>query len=225
MPPIEIEVLDDRSAHTPSDQGFLKVRRLTLRTRYEDGTESAPYRYDVADRDALDAVLIVLHAPREDAPDDPYLCMRTALRPPLALRRQRALPVPDAHTEPVLWELPAGLIEQGEQGEQAVLETAAREAEEETGFALPPQAFARLGAAVYLSPGLSGEKLHVVHAAVDRSQQGKATATEVVEQASRIEWWPLSEALDRAARGELEDCKTELALHRLRAWLSTRSPR
>jgi ADP-ribose pyrophosphatase len=121
--------------------------------------------------------------------------------------------------------MPAGLIEPGEIGELAVLETAARETEEETGFKLPASAFARLGVPVYLSPGLSGEKLHFVHAEVDRSTPCKVTATEVVEQASRVEWWPLSEALARAARGEVEDCKTELAMHRLTAWLATRSAR
>jgi ADP-ribose pyrophosphatase len=121
----------------------------------------------------------------------------------------------------MVWELPAGLIEAGETGEQAVLATAARETEEETGFQLPPSAFARLGVAVYLSPGMCGEKLHVVRAEVDRSKPARVTATEVVERASVVEWVPLSEALARAARGEIEDCKTELALRRLQAHLSS----
>lgn len=225
MSSVEIEVQEDRSAQVPSDQGFIKVRRLVLRVRYEDGTWSEPFRYDVADRDALDAVLMVLHAPRKGYPDDPYVCMRTALRPPVWLRRQRRLPVPDVHPEAMLWEMPAGLIEPDEQGEQAVQKTAARETEEETGFKIPAEAFAVLGPPVFLSPGLSGEKLHIVHAEVDPSQVRQVTTKEALERASRIEWWTLSEALAHAARGIVQDCKTELALHRFRAWLTSRAER
>lgn len=217
--PIEIEVISDDAATTPSDKGFLKVRRYTLRTHDEQGTVSEPYRYDVVDRAALDAVVMVLYAPREGHPRDPYVCVRTALRPPIALRRGRALPVADVHTTGILWELPAGLIEPDSHGEAAVLETAARETEEEVGYRLEPQAFARLGAAVYLSPGLCAEKIHVVRAEVDRSKGGKPTATETVELVSRFEWWPLSEALARADEGVIEDCKTELSLRRLKALL------
>jgi ADP-ribose pyrophosphatase len=217
---VEIEILKDQSAEMPSNVGFLRLRRLTLRATHEDGTRGEAFRYDVVDREALDAVLMVLHSARAGAPDDPDVCLRTALRPPVALRRERALPVPDTRTDPVIWEMPAGLIEPGETGEAAVFGTAARETEEETGYQVAPAAFARLGVAVYLSPGLCGEKLHFVHAAVDRSQPTRVTATEEVEKTSRTEWVPLSEALARAARGEIEDCKTELALHRLRGLLA-----
>lgn len=223
MAPIDIEILADHSAQTPSNVGFIRVRRLELRTRFEDGTYSEPYRYDVADRDALDAVLMVLHAERENAPMDPYVCMRSALRPPLMLRASHpGVPLPDPRPGPVLWELPAGLIEPGGKGMRAVLETAARETAEEVGLELDPARFAPLGVPVYLSPGLMAEKLHFVHARVDRSRAGPVRAIESVEQGARVEWWPLSEALARASRGEVEDCKTELALRRLEALLAGR---
>jgi ADP-ribose pyrophosphatase len=217
--PIQIDFVDDQSSSTPSDKGFIRVRRFTLATRDEHGSVSAPYRYDIADRDAIDAVLMVLHAPREGAPQDPFVCLRTALRPPVAYRMRRGVPVPDARTEPVLWEMPAGLIEKDEHGPEAVLATAARETEEEVGYRLAPAQFHALGVPVYLSPGLIAEKLHVVRAEVDRSQPCRVTATEIVEAVSRVEWCPLSEALTRAADGVIEDCKTELALHRLSAWV------
>jgi ADP-ribose pyrophosphatase len=220
--PIQIHVLEDRAASTPSDRGFIRVRRLRLRTTFEDGSQSDVYDYDVADRDALDAVLIALHSPRAGAPADPDVCLRTALRPPVALRRGRALVVPDARVDAVLWELPAGLIEPGAHGEAAVGETAARETLEEVGLAVRPEAFEPLGVAVYLSPGLMAEKLHVLRAEVDRTAPAKATATETVELGARVEWCPLSEALRRAAAGEIEDCKTELGLRRLRDWLAAR---
>jgi ADP-ribose pyrophosphatase len=225
--PVQIDVLEDRSAQTPSNKGFIRVQRLTLRTTYEDGTRSDPFAYDVADRDALDAVLMVLHSPRPGAPDDPDVCLRTALRPPIALRARRPIPVPvkDPRSEPMLWEMPAGLIEKGETGDAAVRGTASRETQEEVGLDVPPEAFEPLGVPVYLTPGLIGEKLHMMRAQVDRTQPMKITATEVVEHASKVEWVPLGEALARAARGEIEDCKTELALHRLKAWLVSHTQR
>lgn len=218
-----IEVLADRSAETPSDKGFLKVRRLELRTHFEDGTQTESYRYDVVDRAALDAVVMVLHAEREGHPRDPYVLVRTALRPPVGLRALRELPVPDPHPGPLLWELPAGLIEVKDKGPEGVLATAARETEEETGYVVTPGDFALLGVAVYLSPGMSGEKLHFAHARVDRSRRTAASSTEVVERGARSEWWTLSEAFARAAAGDLEDCKTELGLWRLRALLEAKA--
>ncbi len=223
--PIQIDVLDDRSARTPSNQGFIRVQRLTLRTTYEDGSQSQPFSYDIADREALDAVLMVLHSPRDGAPDDPNVCLRTALRPPVGLRARRTIPVPvrDPREGPMLWEMPAGLIEKGEIGFEAVRATASRETEEEVGIQVPASAFEALGVAVYLTPGLIGEKIHVLRAEVDHTLPVQVTATEVVEHASHVEWCTLSDALGRAARGEIEDCKTELALHRLKAWLAART--
>ncbi len=215
---VDLEIIEDLAAQTPSDKGYLKVRRYKLRTRYADGTLSEPYRYDAVDRAALDAVVVVMWAPREGHPTDPLVCMRKQLRPPLVLRRGRELVLPDVSTDLDLWELPAGLIEADERGEEGVLECARRETEEETGFELPRSDFARLGAPVYLSPGMCAEKLHLVSVRVpDPTRAVEAKGDGVLEVGSTIEWWPLSECLARAARGVVEDAKTELALWRLRA--------
>ena len=216
--PMDIEIVEDLSAQTPSDKGYLKVRRLKLRTRYADGTLSEPYRYDVVDRAALDAVVVVMWSPRAEAPGDPLVCVRRQLRPPLMLRRGRELVVPDPRPDVELWELPAGLIEADERGEEGVLECARRETEEETGFALPRSEFARLGAAVFLSPGMCAEKIHAVKVRVpDPKMVVVAKGDGVVEAGATVAWWPLSECLARAADGTIEDAKTELALRRLQA--------
>ncbi|MDB4932658.1 MAG: ADP-ribose pyrophosphatase [Myxococcaceae bacterium] len=218
--PVDIEIVEDLSAQTPSDKGYLKVRRLKLRTRNADGTLSEVYRYDAVDRAALDAVVVVMWSERPGAPRDPLVCVRQQLRPPLVLRRERELVVPDARTGLELWELPAGLIEADERGEEGVLECARRETEEETGFSLPRADFARLGVAVYLSPGMCAEKIHVVKVRVpDPTIAVEAKGDGVVEAGSTVAWWPLSECLARAEDGTIEDAKTELALRRLRAEL------
>jgi ADP-ribose pyrophosphatase len=218
--PVDIEIVEDLTAQTPSDKGYLKVRRLRLRTRNADGTASEAYRYDAVDRAALDAVVVLMWAAREGAPRDPLVCVRKQLRPPLLLRRERELVVPDASAELELWELPAGLIEVHERGEEGVLECARRETEEETGFSLPVGDFARLGVPVYLSPGMCAEKIHLVKVRVpDPTLAVEAKGDGVVEAGSTVAWWPLSECLARADEGAIEDAKTELALRRLRAEL------
>jgi len=210
---VKVEVLEDRTSQTPSDQGFISVRRLTLEARFEDGRKTEPFRYDVADRAAIDAVIIALTA-SDLGQDEPFVCLRTAMRPPVALRAGRALARPEAPTA-LLWELPAGLIEVDQSGD-AVRETASRECREETGYSVASDQFELLGAPVFLSPGLCAEKIYFVHAWIDRDDHREVTATEIVEQASEIAWVPLGQALALAEQGVIQDCKTELALRRLR---------
>lgn len=73
---------------------------------------------------------------------------------------------------------------------------------------------------MYLSPGLCAEKIHVVAARVDDHRRPvDAKGDGVLEASATIEWWPLSQCLDRAAEGVIEDAKTELALLRFRRQL------
>ncbi|MFO0645909.1 MAG: NUDIX hydrolase [Polyangiales bacterium] len=216
-----IEIIDDRSGSVPSDGGFLKVRRLRMRSHYADGSTSEVFPYDVVDREALDAVVMVLFAVRDDAPADPLVCVRSALRPPLALRHSRELVVPDPRTDAELWELPAGLIEAHEKGLDGVRACAAREALEETGFTLSATDFEVLGVPVFLSPGMCGEKIHIVCARVaDPHAEVHAAGDGVLEVGATVAWWPLSECFARVAEGVIEDAKTELALHRFKARLA-----
>lgn len=207
LPKVEIEVVEDRSASARCDVGFLKLRRLSLRNRYEDGSQSAVYPYDLVDRAALDAVAIVLVARGEG---EPRVCLRSAIRPPLAMR--------DDSDTSVQWEVPAGLIEPDERGEQGVLACAAREALEEVGAQLAPSAFEFLGSSVLLSPGVMAERLSFVVADVDPATC--VTPTEdgsPVEERAVIQFVPLSEALAACESGLVGDIKTELAVRRLLA--------
>ena len=45
-----IEIVEDRTADSRCDEGFLKVERLLLRNRYDDGSRSDVYPCDVVSR-------------------------------------------------------------------------------------------------------------------------------------------------------------------------------
>ena len=217
-PAIDVEVVDDRTEGARCDVGFLRLRRLVLRNRYADGEVSEPYAYDLVEREAMDAVAIVLSAVD---PAGARICLRSALRPPLSFRSGYALPLPDS-AGPVLWEVPAGLVEPDERGEDGLRACATREALEEVGLVVPPSAFAFLGPPAALSPGVMGEKLHFLHAVVDPAAAGEPTLDgSPVEEQARVVFLPLEEALAATRDGRVADVKTEVAIHRLCTALST----
>ena len=226
-PAVTVEVLEDRTAGARCDQGFLRVRRLLLRNRWADGTLSASYPYDVVERDALDAVAIVLvalAAPEPGGADssrkEPRICLRSALRPPLAFRAGYALPLPEPpDATPVLWEVPAGLVEPTERGEAGLRACAARETAEEVGLHVDPEDFEPLGPAACLSPGVLAEKLHYLVAQVDPAACGvPGEDGSPVEERAEIRFVPLSDALAACRDGRVADLKTETAIRRLAEW-------
>jgi len=213
-PHIHIDVVDDRSASARCDQGFLKLRRLHLRNRYPDGTQSEPYPYDIVDRAALDAVVMVLH---RSGPSGPEVCIRSSLRPPLGVRSGD-----EGDYVSVLWEVPAGLIEPEEAAGVSVdgvlpgvRSCAARETLEETGYVVPEERFAPLGRMTYLSPGVLAERLHYVSASLDGCTVGAPTLDgSPVEEGSALLFVSLAEAIAAIDRGDIQDAKTEVALRR-----------
>jgi ADP-ribose pyrophosphatase len=213
-PHIHIHVVDDRSATARCDQGFLKLRRLHLRNQYPDGTQSEPYPYDIVDRAALDAVVMVLHRSSASGPE---VCIRSSLRPPLGVRTGD-----EADYVSVLWEVPAGLIEPEEAAGVSVdgvlpgvRSCAARETLEETGYVVPEERFAPLGRMTYLSPGVLAERLHYVSASLDGCTVGAPTLDgSPVEEGSALLFVSLDEAIAAIDRGDIQDAKTEVALRR-----------
>lgn len=215
-PKVAIEVVSDLSDAMRSDEGFIRVRRLVLKNQYEGGATSREYRYDCVERDAMDAVGIVLHADPAAPGQRPRVCLRSSIRPPLALRPGYALPLKETSGDPTLYEIPAGLVEEGEDGEAGLRECAARETHEEVGLSVAPEAFAVLGPALFLSPGLVAEKLHFLTAKVDPSAMGKAGEDgSPVEERARIAFVPVDEALAACRDGRIQDIKTEIGIRRL----------
>ncbi len=212
-PQVKLEIVDDHTSGARCDEGFLKLRRLSLKNRYADGSASAAYRYDLVEREALDAVAIVL-VTRDDS--SLRICLRSALRPPLAFRAGYAIPIPERDgASPVLWEVPAGLVEPDEQGEDGLRRCAAREALEETGLDVPTQHFSFLGPAAFLSPGVMAEKIHFLAARVDSSTRTVPTADgSPVEERAELRFIALDDALAACRDGRVTDLKTETAIRR-----------
>jgi ADP-ribose pyrophosphatase len=198
-----VVIARDRSTEARATGGFFDVRRLDLVARYPDGTESATFAYDIGTREAIDAVVMAAHYV-DGGVRQVYL--RSSIRPPCALR-----PVPPQH-DGALWELPAGLVEPGEDPAAC----AARELAEELGFVVPASAMQPLGPWTFPAPGIIGERHLYFHVHVD--PRTRATPTEdgsALERAASIIALPVRDAIEHCRRGAIPDAKTELALRRL----------
>lgn len=202
-PAIVLAISRDRTAEARATGGFLNLRRVELVARYPDGAESRPFQYDLATREALDAVVIAAYF---RSPAGPHVFLRTAVRPPCALR-----PIAPAH-DGSLWELPAGLVEPGEEPS----ESAARELGEELGFAAGSEDMKPLGEWTFPCPGIIGER-HLFYAIeVDAGARAEPTLDgSALEHAAAILALPLADALQHCRTGAVRDAKTELGLRRL----------
>ncbi len=199
LPKVELDIASETRV---GDGGFLTIRRLSL-VAARGEARSAPFAYDVVDRRALDACVMVAH--HEEA-GRVHVWLRSGVRPPVAVRDDVA------KGAGVLWELPAGLIEPGESPAAA----AARELEEELGFRVDEHALGRLGPSTFPAAGFVGEYHHFFHVRVDPTRRAEPAGDgSALESDAVIVSLPLTDALDACRRGEIPDAKTELALRRL----------
>ena len=211
VPEVSVEVVEDLSP--PAQHGFLRLVRRRLALRYPDGRLSEPFVYDEVDRNALDAVVIAAHY-RERGRYHVYL--RSALRPPVALRDPRRWPDEQLAGRLALWELPAGLVEPRDQSLSGIVRTAQRELREELGFSVPLDRLRPLGPSTFPSPGFVAERHFYFEVEVEPDRRHEPTLDgSVLERAGSVVALPLDTVLALCARAEIVDAKTELALRRL----------
>jgi ADP-ribose pyrophosphatase len=204
-------------------RAYLSLHRLELRNEYPDGATSRIYPYDAVLRRWLDAVVLLLTT---GAGADLAVALRSCIRPPLLLRAGAVTPLADAPAAPFLWELPAGLIEEGDRGADGIRARAAAEAFEEVGVRVPAERFALLPGAPFVSPGVIPERIFFARADAGSPVAAEAPAGDgsPVEERAEIRWIALDDALAMCDRGEIDDMKTELGLRRLAAARTSEEP-
>lgn len=203
LPAITVDVARDAGDEARASGGFLNVRRLSLVARYPDGTASSPFSYDVGARAALDAAVMAVHYVEAGVR---RVYLRSAVRPPCALR-----PVAPKH-DGLLWELPAGLVEPGEDAAAA----AAREIEEELGFHVEVAAMRPLGPWTFPSGGIIGERHLFFHVEVDpKTRRTPSEDGSALERGAAIVALPVTDVIAHARAGLVPDAKTEIGVRRL----------
>ena len=126
-----IEVVEDVTARSRCDEGFLHVKRLVCRNRHADGSTSRDYRVDVVDRPIPDAVAVLIWRRGQAGIE---VLTRKTLRPAARFRSDLPLPVPDPRPYLLLEELVAGVLEPDDRGEAGLRHRAAEETFEEAGI-------------------------------------------------------------------------------------------
>lgn len=213
-----VDVVEDRTASSRCDEGFLRVRRYVLRNTFTDGTVSPPYPCDVLSRRRVDAVAVVLW---HRAPDGRriFVHYREGTRPPIWLRRLKTaeLPAPDRRSYDRLGEIVAGVLEEDDRGPEGVRQRGAIEAKEEAGYDVDMSKVQPLGDdGFFPSPGVTDEKVYLLAAEIDPETRGHAAGDgSIQEQGTRMVTRELREAIRACRAGEVADAKTELALLRL----------
>jgi ADP-ribose pyrophosphatase len=220
-PPVTVVGYEPLGEESFGGDGYLRVRRIHLRNIRADGSRSRPYFCELVDRPrhGTDAVVVALW--HRDASGQVHVLLRAGLRPAVAFGRPpERLPIPDARPYLLFTEVVAGILEDGDHGEEGIQNRAAIEAWEEAGLRVPRERFERLGGKVFPTPGMAPECFHLFAAEVDPSAahppEGDGSP---MEEGCVLGFVPLAEALAMCNRGEIEDAKTELALHRLNARL------
>ena len=210
----DVQILKMEKTGEAPTRPWLFLYRLTLQSRFSDGEVSRPYAWDAVMRKGLDAVAIILRA---EVDNKECLLLRTAVRPPLLLRETATLPVRDNRRPICLWELPAGIIEEGDTGEEGILSRAAIETLEETGYDLPVTSFSIAGTAPFISPGVIPERLFYATARVlEPHMRGEPGGDgSAVEEGACVSWVPLDRVLAMCEDGTIEDMKTELGIRRI----------
>lgn len=214
LPEIALSITEDYTAQSKCDEGYLRIKRRKMRARYADGSTSEEFKYDVVERWNQDAVAILLHFVRDG---ERHVILRSAIRPPLALRESLIGAHADGVTRGELWEIPAGLVEKDERSEDGLKLCCVRETEEEVALTIRKEDVRPLGAAFFPSAGIVGECVFLFEAEVDASKRGEPKGDGALEKNARVIEVSIAQALDWCDRGLLPDSKTELAIRRFAA--------
>lgn len=211
-PKVTLELIEDQTPQQPT--GFCRLIRQRLSAHAPGHPSAKPFVYDWVERRALDAVVVAAYY--FDVDRIPWVYLRSATRPPVALRHPSRLPRAEGLRDEGLWELTAGLIEDDEESPQGIVQCACRELEEELGFTVEEVHMLPLGPSTLPAPGVIGERHFFFQIEVEPAQRKLPSLDgSALEQLGAIIAVRLTDALLACRSGEVEDAKTELGLRRL----------
>jgi nudix-type nucleoside diphosphatase (YffH/AdpP family) len=164
---------------------YVKIEKTAVRwERFGGGMGETSTRYVVRRGDSVGIVPVCMNSGR------------------IVLVKQFRFAALRADEDGFLWEIPAGMLDRGEEP----METAARELYEEIG--LNAERFERL-ISYYLSPGLLDEKMHLFLARIaDCRKLNEAGGNPDENEDLLIRSFDRGEILDMIAGQEIEDAKT-----------------
>lgn len=199
--PDKIFLLEDLLHKGPGgSKEFLwaKEHKLSL---YKDGVSGPHFTHSVVYRRHLDAAVIIAHY--KDSKSRRRIYLRSCYRPAIGLRFAE-----DGN----MWELPAGLIEDGE--DPAV--TAQRETWEELGFSFSDvNQFKPLGSFTYPTVGLMAERLFFFSVQVKPKKRKEPNLDgSIIESAGQITTVTLRECRRLLKSGYFKNGTTELGIRR-----------
>ncbi len=218
-PKIRTEVLST----TTIKGSFLKIDTNEVRFHYPDGT-TAEMKVDAISRKLSDAVVIIPYF-KNQIDNKYYVYLRSCLRTAVAVADYSStMRITDCIGN--LFELPAGLVDESEIGEDGLKQAVVRELKEEVGFDLDSNSVLinRLGFPMFSTPGIIAERLYFYSVQVNPNEKGIPTEDgSPLEKGGIVELFSLHEAFEYIQDGKLLDCKTEIGLNRLIHKLETQS--
>lgn len=217
---IRVEQVQDLSRVSSPVDGFLRRHRHRAKSVLSDGFSTDTYVVDYVDRapERRHAVCVLPFVSGGGPVGETQVILRSQMRYPAYL----------VSGQPMMLETIAGIIE----GDEPPKAAAVREVWEEGGLRVAEPELFELGAAFFPSPGVLTERIHVLAVPVPAAclepgalppaptdgsvmEQGAELLALTLDDALSLRAVPASEALS------LADAKTEIALWRLRAHLST----
>jgi len=139
-------------------------------------------------------------------PDATAILLYNNVNDTILLVKQLRAPAFGREEDPYLLELPAGIVEAGEEPRSTII----REAREETGYSISEPRFIN---AFYASPGTFSEKIHIYFAEVtpeDQTHKGGGLAEEMEE--LELKAYDRQTTFQMLDEGQIKDAKSQVAL-------------
>jgi 8-oxo-dGTP pyrophosphatase MutT (NUDIX family) len=212
LDPPDIQIIKTEDNIVSSEPGFLEHHRVKLRLQFPDDSISEEFNIDYVSRKSMDAVVIIGHYLENNIR---YVYLRSTIRIPLTCRNYENSGVLEDMYVGHHFELPAGLVDDGELGVKGLSIAAAREFKEEVGFNYPSENFNLLGKRTFSTIGIAAERLFYYEIEVNpRDKKLPSLDGHPLEEFGQVIPVSMEDCKKLLDSGYLYDSKTEIGLRR-----------